>query len=662
MPRNQEKQKNTLAYNPNTEEREIITRLRKRIFSELKPARQVVISPEDHKTIEGIWRDCDKLYPPHRYFSTALEDWQSKNSQPNPYSKVMTALSIIIANNPAVILRASTKEYEAKTNLIKALYERSWKVGLCKEQLKMFAHNLGKYGFAVGRTYPRKISRKISDITFIDPLTNKQTYEEKEVDIFNEVWFENMNIWNCWIDDIAIPGDPWSVRDWCWRKVMPLDTFKYDFRKFKNINAVLAGGNTQFDDSGYTNNVQKEYVSPDLVEMFFYENQEKDEFHILANNVLITDTKSPLPYTHKRLSLTFTQWSPRSATSIYGIGIIEALKEDQDTLDKIRNMSIDELVLSIYQMFFHGPSTNFAEGKLRVSPGRLVQVTNPNDIQPVKFSPPSTENVRWLEMIEKSMDDATGITKSLSGEFIGKTAFEVQQNREAGLRKMKIPLSNIDYALTIEARNHIDLIQQVMAVPQDVRRIVGKKTFDEYLADAQRNPEFYFQLGGETPENPPQLFRQREVRLNLEENKEQGFIESKTTNSFNITPELIRWEGEIEIQPQSTVAKSIEIEQQMTLDLFNIVGRLPTTALAKAERRLLKKFNEDPDDWMPTQEELKAKQQIEAMEMEKIQAMQGMAGNTPLETSEMESVVPRRETEVTGKSPIGQIISNSKIA
>ena len=638
------------AYNPSVGEQDILRRLKKRI-GELKSARQLIVSPEEGKSIEGIWRDCEKMYVPHRFYSTALQEWQSKASQPVPYSKIMTALAVIVANNPEVVLRASAPEYEKKTNLMKALYSRSWKVGLGKEQLKNFVFNLATKGFAVGRTYPRKITRKIRDITSTDIATGQQQYEEKEVEVFNEVFFENMNPWNCWIDDMALPSDPWSIRDWAWRQVWSLESLKRQYHFLPNAVHVQAGGNIEDDSSGFSSNVQKTFTTKDLVECFYYENQETDEFHIEANGVLLTPEISPLPYKHKRLSCTFTQWTPRSATSLYGIGIIEAIKEDQDIIDKIRNMSIDELVLSIYQMFFHGPATNFAEGKLRVEPGRLIQVTNPNDVKPVQFNPPSQQTVQWLEMIGQSQDEASGVTKSLSGEFIGKTAFEVQQNREAGLRKMKVPVSNIEYALTLEARNHIDLLQQAMVVPQDVRRIAGVKTFQDYEMDALQNPDLYFiqpeQVLPDGGAIPKQIFRNRSVMLNLEDN-EKGYMESKTTNSFNITPEMIRWEGEIEIQPQSMLVRSIELERQMTLDLFNVVAQLPTTALAKAQNKLLKTWGEDPDNWMPTEEELAAKRQMEAMMMQE----QAMGGEAPMEeVGSPETIVPRDETAPAQNDP-----------
>lgn len=638
-----------LTYNPSSEESKIIKRLQHRIFNELKPARQTHISTEEGKSIESIWRDADRLFPPHRYHSTALDDWQSRNSQPNPYSKIMTALSTVIAHNPEVALRASMKEYEAKTNLIKALYSHSWKTENSGQQLKLFTFNLGKYGFSIGRTYHRKLTRKMRDIVFINPETEEKRYEEKEIDDPNGVYFQNMNVWNCWIDDMALPGDMWSVRDWAWREVYSYDTFLQRFpkEKFNNIGAVQIGGNTEPDDAGIIGAIARDFTTKDLVEVYFYENQEMDEFYILANNILITPVISPLPYKHKRLSCTFTQWTPRDATSIYGIGIIEALREDQETLDKIRNMSIDELVLSIYQMFFHGPSTNFSEGKLRIAPGRLIQVTNPADVTPVKFQPPSADSVRWIELIEKSMDESTGITKALSGEFIGKTAFEVQQNKEAGLRKLKIPISNIEWALTIEARNHIDLIQQVMSVPVDIRRIVGNKKYEEYLLEAQNNPDLYF-LKGDT------LFRYREVRLNLEDQGQKGFQPSKTTNSFILTSEAIRWEGEIEIQAQSTLVRSVEVERQLKLDLFNIVGRLPTISIEKATRKILKAYDEDPDEWTPTREELVAKQRLEQLESRRL-PVESIEGG-----SEFESVVPRSETEVNESSLNGGILSASQ--
>lgn len=656
-------QKVAPAYNPTPDENLVLTKLKARI-SDLKAARQTIVTTEERKSIENIWRDCDKMYPPHSYYSTALEDWQARNSQPNPYSKIMTALSTIVSSNPEVALKASNKDYEAKTNLIKALYNHSWDVGMSKNQLQLFCFNLSKYGFAVGRTYHRKLTRKIKDLVFVDPQTEEETWQEKEIDEPNDIYFENMNIWNCWFDDMAIPNDSWTCRDWCWRQVYPVDQLPMIFseKKFPNIKYVLPGGDISWDNSGSNTVSEKQLVSKNLVEVYFYENQFTDEFHIIANNVLLTNPKkSPLPYKHKRLSCVFTQWTPRSAISLYGIGILEVMKNDQEMIDRVRDMSLDQLVMSIYQMFFHGPSTNFAEGKLRVAPGKLVQVTNPNDIRPVQFDTPGDEVVKWLEMLGDDMQESTGITKSLSGEFVGKTAFEVQQNKEAGLRKLKLPMANIEYALTLEARNRIDLIQQVYSTPLDITRIAGGKKYDEFVQEAMEHPELY------TMGTKGQLYRYREARLNLEQTKDKGFIDSKTTNTIDLTPEAIRWEGEIKIQPQSTIVRSVELDRQLKLDLFNVIGRLPTISIQKASRQILKAFGEDPDDWMPTKEELAAKQAMDQQQMEQMQGMaESMGAEIPMqggapEPAQMESIVPRSDTKVTKKSPISQVLNAAKI-
>ena len=631
-------------YKPTGTELQVRDEVKNRITNELQPFRQnLQTETQTKRSLEDVWRKADKLYPPHEFNSTAIEDWQARNSQPNVYSKIQTALAIIIDRNPGIWLKAGSKEFEAKNALMKALCESSWANSNSQAQLRLFAFNLAKYGWAVGRTAPRKFTRKIKELTFIDPETGVPEYQEKEIDHPNDIYFENINPWNAWIDDLAMPDDPWSVRDWAWRKVYHIKSLPRFFPEamFPNVKKVSPGGNTLPDLSGTTSSAAiGTYQSKDLVECFFYENQETDAYHILANEVLLTKPESPLPYTHKRLSLNQTYWTPRRTDTPFGIGVPEVMEQDQDTLDKIRNMSIDQLVLSIYQMFFHGPQTRFSSDTLKVSPGKLIQVTNPQDIQAVKFQGPGLEADRWIERIEASMDETSGITKSLGGEQIGKTAFEANLNRESGLRKLKVPLVNIESVLSNDAELRIDLLQQTLSSPVDVTRIAGGKKMEEYMAESQTNPELYFVSG----EN---LFRQQEVSLPVEE-IEGSFRQSGETNFFNISPEGIRWIGEVRVIPQSIISPSKEIERQLSLDLFNLIAVLPVVSLQKSVRNVLKANDQDPDDWMPTKEEMNATQRMDDVQSAEAEAM-GMDTSGDQKpgqgTGAGKTAVPRSETK-----------------
>src|SRR3990167_4882123 len=196
--------------------------------------------------IETILADADRDYVPHRLKAKGKKviatdeekgwrgamvnlgesNWQSDISQPNPFIKIQIALSILIDQNPEGVFSAASKKFQATTELMRQLYKRSWETAKSKQQLKLFTFNLAKYGWAVARTYPLRITRKVKNLTeFNQEDGDKAKYEEKEVVEFNDIFRENLNPWNCWIDDMALPNNQFSIRDWAWRKVCSMDSF-----------------------------------------------------------------------------------------------------------------------------------------------------------------------------------------------------------------------------------------------------------------------------------------------------------------------------------------------------------------------------------------------------------------------------------------------------
>ena len=91
------------------------------------------------------------------------------------------------------------------------------------------------------------------------------------------------------------------------------------------------------------------------------------------------------------------------------------------------------------------------------------------------------------------------------------------------------------------------------------------------------------------------------------------------------------------------------LQQKQKLDLFNIVAKLPDTDINKAETQIVKIFDEDPDDWMKTQDEL-LKEQMLARGMQQNAQPQGIGGP--------QSVVPQGQVG----AGINQLISNTNEA
>ena len=599
-----------------TEERETFKFVKERVL-DLQEARK------DHHygvKLEGLWADADKDYVPHRLtgkgkkviatdeekgwrgqmVTLGSSEWQTDISQPNPFVKIQIALSILIDQNPSGVFSAAAKKFQATTELMKQLYERSWETAKSKQQLKLFVFNLAKYGWACARTYPLKIVRNVKvlkDYNEDDP--EKSVWEEKEVVKYNDIMRENLDPRNVWIDDMAKPNNDRSVRDWTWRKVYNVDSLKEEFGNYKNIDYVQAGGNTE-ETLSTKKGSGKTYKDRNLVEVFFYENEEKDLFWVLAGGVPLV--MEPLPISDakglKKLSLWQTYWNLRHAESPYGIGIYESIRFETAVLDRIRNMTLDQLTLSIYKMFFYQGTNSLTEtGDIKITPGIGKQVLDPKNINWLEVPGPGIESWKGIEVMKQDVDTSSGITDPLSGQIVGKTAFETAQAKEAALKRLKNPLDNITEALDADGYLTVALIQILYSIPETYE-VVEPDLIAAYLQEIESDPALYERNDAGT--FVAKVYR--EFPLNLGEDEEGNLYETQDTQFFRTKPKFLNWEGVIKIKSQSVLVESKQVNKALELEMYNMLIPLlaqPPQIYEKIAKSICKLYDKDPKDILP---------------------------------------------------------------
>jgi hypothetical protein len=562
--------------------------------------------------LEPLWSDADKDYVPHKLRATGkrviaedeekgwrgamvelgkTDDWQSDVAYANPYLKINAALSVLIDRNPAAVFSPGSKKYEETSLLMKQLYQRSWETAKSKQQLKLFVYNLAKYGWACARTYPLKLNRKVKVLTHYDedePKNNK--YETKEVTEFNDIFRENLDPWNTWIDDMAEPNNEYSLRDWAGRKVYSMDAAKEEFGQYPLWKYVVKGGITEEHEGKAP---KKKFSDRELVEVYFYENRLKDVLMVIANGVPIIIEPLPISDSEgvKKLSLWHTYWSLRHAKSPYGIGIYEAIRNDSSLLDRIRNMTIDQVTLSIYKMFFYQGTQSLTEsGDIKIAPGKGKQVIDPKNINWLDVPGPGKDAYQLIDMFKKDMDDISGVTEPLMGQITGKTAFEIAQAKEAALKRMKMPLENITEALESEAYVTIYAMQLLYSIPE-VERIADPNKIDAYLKEIESNRELY-RWEGEGEDQAFEALKFREVPINLGEDEQGNLTETEDTKFFKLKPELLKWEGVINVKGESVLTPSKQINKALELEMYNML--LPLLSGIQQERMMLMQTGQPP--------------------------------------------------------------------
>lgn len=669
---------------------------------------------QDFRTSLGIekeWREADIEYIPHelkfgtprKRFETdqdtglrsrmvpigdQSQNWRSNTSAPTLLVKIMTAFSIVIDQNPEAMLTALSRKYEETTQLAYSLWKRNWAITDGKEVLKLFVFDLLKYGWGIGRSYPRKITYKKEILTEYDPeKPENNKYETRDVTWFNDVAKQRLSPYRTWIDENTKPYDVYSMNDCYYEIDFSYDDAKTEFGYYKNFQYVKPDSRVSDGvDEGKTATPatpeQGKELSErtDIVTIGFYENRSKDLFVCTVPKDKIILHKCPLPNDDGMISLWQAPWILRSADSPYGISPWKIIKQDKELYDKYNNMTADQLVLSIMKFGFHtGTSGVLGDGVINIVPGQSKQITN-GKFEWMEIPGPGKDAWEGLAYQQKQIDASSGITPTIEGELTGKTLGEIQLAREAALKRMKVPIDNIAWALEQDAYLTLSWMKQVYSTPE-VKEFASEAEITAYEQSQGVTHNELFQKTD--PETGEQIGLTAtflpELSLHLE-TRDGKLFESEKSRFFqvgkDIKPEQLNWKGIFKVIPRSIIGTSEVILKQTKTEMANMLIPLfvqPPELVKKAAMQILKVNEEDPLDWLPeswlvekTPEQIQAEQPLftpegdvsgetsggDVAHMERGQhTMQNRTGNSPQQATKV--VPPGQISSASLPTPTG---------
>ncbi len=543
------------------------------------------------------------------------KEWRSNISEPTLMVKIQTALSILIDQNPEAVFKAVLDKYKADTEVAKAIWKRSWGMANSKEQLKLFVFDLMKYGWAIGRTYPRLVRREGEILTELD-VNNPEKNKYKKVTIteFNDIWREKLDPYRTWIDDMTNLTDPWSQDDWYFELDFSKDTFEREFSQYSNADKVIFGQKAE-KTPGETDPTQETSQRTDIVTLGFYESKNKDLYSIsVPAQGHMPVYFSPLPNDDKMLSCWHTYWVERDPRTPYGIGLYEIIKNNKVLYDRLENMTIDQLVMAIYPMLFYSGANQIAgDGKVIVSPGVAKQKLPGTTVEQIKVDY-DNRGMEGIQFMADRIDENTGITPTLQGQVEGKTLGEVLHAKDAALKRLNIPLSNIANALQTDAYLTLSWASQIYSTPE-VMEFVDEKELKEYMEEQGTSPEMY-SVHNETGAVQADFPHVLDLSLKQSEDRNGNLIESPEARFFTVGKDLdkkcLSWKGKITINPTSVISPSPELERQRKMELFNLVTPVVQTIsmamsqgqfemavdVARPVIQILEIQNEKPEKWL----------------------------------------------------------------
>jgi len=628
-----------LAFKPNETERVVKTYITRRI-DEMQDFRRSL-------NIEQRWREADEEYIPHELdFGTTrkrfetdqdtglrsrmvpvgdiTQQWRQASSAPTLLAKIQTAIGIIVDQQPEAELVAMGKKYQARTALVYAAWKRNWQVTNAKEKLKVSIFDLIKYGWCASRTFPRKVEYDKRILVETDPENpENDRYEEKKLLWFNDVDRQPLSVYNTWIDELAKPYDPYSVNEDYFELDMSFDAATVEFKKYPNWKYVKPDSQmVRANDKKTTNRsvpTTESLKRKDIVTVGFFESRHKDMLAIWIPKDGIIVYVGPTPNDDGMLSVIHTLWIMRRSGLPYGVSMWEIIRQNKTLYDKMKNMTMDQLVLSIMKFgFFSGTNTALGDGKMEIVPGQARQLTSSTgkpEVNWMEIPGPGQDSWKGLEAVAAMMDDESGISPALEGEITGKTLGEILHAKDASLKRLKVPVDNICWLIEQDAYLTISWMAQLYAVPQ-IMEFATEAELQAFEKEEEINHSgpIFGTVGTDEETKEPnvggpfkaQYYPQLALHLEdsqgqLEEGKESKYFQMGE-NEGQIRPGMLKWRGIFKVLPRSIIDTSQDLIKAMKSEMFNMLVPLfqfPPELVAKAAKQIILVNEEDYADWLP---------------------------------------------------------------
>lgn len=206
--------------------------------------------------------------------------------------------------------------------------------------------------------------------------------------------------------------------------------------------------------------------------------EEKMCIVVVANKTHILRAEES-PYNHERLP--FVPFVDNEDLNEYlGIGEIEPIESLQYELNDTRNQRMDNVTLSLNNMWKIDVTANIDEQELVSRPGGFVHTQNMDGILPLV--PPDLTRSSYNEetLIKADIQDISGVSDYAKGmgnqaeAMANQTARGIMMMQEAGNARFRLKLQNFEDSIKEFGKQLVALIQQFM--PEEMAiRIVGVK-------------------------------------------------------------------------------------------------------------------------------------------------------------------------------------------
>lgn len=444
-------------------------------------------------------------------------------------------------------------------------------------------------GTVVGYEGFKRFKRKIKDDVELDLDTGEVTkFKERTVYEYNDVYGCLVSLLDFYPGNIferEIQEQPYLV----WRQTVTWDQFKRQFSEYPDAELVSPRGQiaevfTEIPFFGIS-----EDIRDDEVEVLRYYNKRQDEYHVLANGILLTRVDNPLPFDHKQYPFWKAISEPFSDKFFYGKSDPDLYLSLQYINNQLLNMMLAQGFLAIYKPIITESEDDLAEGYLM--PGRVAKVENVDKFRELQISEPSSFYLRMVQLVQGRLESlsAAEITTATGTE---RTAREVTIARQTALELISTFLRFMETGIKHKYRLRLANMLQFYAKKIDLDA-KGKPTYRSFKIDAGKllqggegTKVIRFTDKQDLPLYSHDLALEKQVLI---------AVPGQEANLFEINVDYLRrFEFTLKIIPNSSVRESDALAKSMDLEFYDRTLNNPLFDPVESAKVLALAYGKDP--------------------------------------------------------------------
>jgi len=500
-------------------------------MSEMQSARTYVDQHwNDYQTmIDAVW--------------TPYPDGRSSSEVPLASALIELYVAEALKLKTDFFFKWETSKYHTQAKALEYVWKYDWRKNNRKKAFARNEYITAAFGTSIIYTWYECYDKVQYDPTINDDMSlswKKVTIKKRDIIV------KDIDIRDFWVDNQAIEGiedaSDCLLREWIGFE--KLDNYKNN-PLYKNIEFIQP---TTYSNDYRTFTTQEDRSRQgDYVQLTHYWNVDRDMYCVMANGILIReqhmmstiDGEKALPFVIRNLGY--------KNYSIYGRGLCEAMLTFNSDVNNLRELLMDAIKRSNTQVL--------AIGKWLSFDGRGFSYDNEiltfdwdlaGNFQQLSWNPPNQAIFTYLDRLYRDIAIYVGIDiQNILGEA-QQTAFQTGVQREASQKRVNVWLTNRDLAFERFANLHKDNLCKFFPFKDAEWLYPTIEIEDQELID-------------------------EEVEYEGKKEKKQRFRKKKGKSTFEVTPEILRWEIYIDVYTNTTAPTINAVDKQQKLDLLQSV-------------------------------------------------------------------------------------------